>query len=129
MVEHMLLGLFGGWLQSGGTLYRLTDERRPRNCDEIKVTLVNGEQDSASLVERARHIAAWLNSNDEDMLVSAFHVTLEQIGRLRHPGWDDPSSFNDSARTAIRASICEELSARSTVPDVKRQPGSGSVQP
>ena len=40
-----------GWLHSSGMLYRLTDERRPKNCDEINVTMADG---SRSLESRSR---------------------------------------------------------------------------
>ncbi|KVU10694.1 hypothetical protein WK62_05380 [Burkholderia ubonensis] len=47
-----------GWLQSGGLLYRLTDERRPQNRDEINVTMANGSRDDAPRAARASEILA-----------------------------------------------------------------------
>ncbi|KVO11764.1 hypothetical protein WJ73_19660 [Burkholderia ubonensis] len=49
-----------GWLQSGGLLYRLTDERRPQNRDEINVTMANGSRDDAPRAARASEILALL---------------------------------------------------------------------
>ncbi|WP_198391402.1 hypothetical protein [Burkholderia ubonensis] len=49
-----------GWLQSGGLLYRLTDERRPQNRDEINVTMANGSRDDAPRAARASVILAML---------------------------------------------------------------------
>ena len=42
-----------GWLQSGGLLYRLTDERRPQNRDEINVTMADGSRSDESRTRRA----------------------------------------------------------------------------
>ncbi|WP_198389683.1 Lar family restriction alleviation protein [Burkholderia ubonensis] len=47
-----------GWLQSGGLLYRLTDERHPQNRDEINVTMANGSRDDAPRAARASEILA-----------------------------------------------------------------------
>ena len=45
-----------GWLQDGHMLYRLTDEPRPRNRDEIIVTMVNGSRAEAARTKRASEI-------------------------------------------------------------------------
>jgi len=42
-----------GWLQDGGLLYRLTDERRPQNRDEINVTMADGSRSPESRARRA----------------------------------------------------------------------------
>ena len=42
-----------GWLQGGGLLYRLTDERRPQNRDEINVTMADGSRSPESRARRA----------------------------------------------------------------------------
>ena len=52
----------GEWLQSGGLLYRLTDERRPQNCDEINVMMANGSRYDADRHARAAEILALLKA-------------------------------------------------------------------
>jgi len=52
----------GEWLQSGGLLYRLTDERHPQNCDEINVTMADGSRDNAARAARASEILALLTA-------------------------------------------------------------------
>ena len=42
-----------GWLQEGSLLYRLTDDRRPCNRDEIKVSISNGSRSVESCTARA----------------------------------------------------------------------------
>lgn len=42
-----------GWLQSGGLLYRLTDDRHPQNRDEINVTMADGSRSDESRARRA----------------------------------------------------------------------------
>ena len=42
-----------GWIQDGHLLYRLTDERRPRNRDEINVTMANSSRTEEARTRRA----------------------------------------------------------------------------
>lgn len=42
-----------GWLQDGSLLYRLTDESKPQNRDEINVTMADGSRSEASRTRRA----------------------------------------------------------------------------
>ena len=42
-----------GWIQDGPLLYRLTDERRPRNRDEINVTMANSSRTEEARTRRA----------------------------------------------------------------------------
>ena len=42
-----------GWLQDGPLLYRLTDARRPRNRDEIIVTMANSSRTEEARTRRA----------------------------------------------------------------------------
>lgn len=51
----------GGWLQSGGLLYRLTDERAPTNRDEINITMAESSRDDRVRACRAAEIREWLN--------------------------------------------------------------------
>ena len=45
-----------GWIQDGPLLYRLTDERRPRNRDEIRVTMANSSRTEEARTRRASEI-------------------------------------------------------------------------
>ena len=42
-----------GWIQDGPLLYRLTDERRPKNRDEIIVTMANSSRTEEARTRRA----------------------------------------------------------------------------
>lgn len=42
-----------GWLQEGGLLYRLTDDRSPVNRDEINVTMADGSRSNEDRARRA----------------------------------------------------------------------------
>ena len=50
----------GGWMRDGGMLYRLTDERRPTNFDEIRVTMANGSRDTGQLSAQAERLLVML---------------------------------------------------------------------
>lgn len=45
-----------GWLEDGGLLYRLTDERNPKNRDEINVTMADGSRSVEARSRRAREL-------------------------------------------------------------------------
>lgn len=45
-----------GWLRDGSLLYRLTDERRPSNRDEIRVTMADGLRSEAACSKRAAEL-------------------------------------------------------------------------
>ena len=45
-----------GWIQDGHMLYRLTDERRPRNRDEINVTMANSSRTEEARTRRASEL-------------------------------------------------------------------------
>ena len=45
-----------GWIQDGPLLYRLTDERRPRNRDEINVTMANSSRTKEARTRRASEL-------------------------------------------------------------------------
>lgn len=50
-----------GWLQDRGLLYRLTDERRPTNRDEIRVTMADGSRSDEACGRRAGELLALIN--------------------------------------------------------------------
>ena len=52
-VEPLRKPVEDGWLQDGPLLYRLTDERRPRNRDEIIVTMANSSRTEEARTRRA----------------------------------------------------------------------------
>ena len=45
-----------GWIQDGFLLYRLTDEPRPRNRDEINVTMANSSRTKEARTRRASEL-------------------------------------------------------------------------
>ena len=46
----------GSWMRDGGMLYRLTDEYRPTNFDEIRVTMAGGSRDIDQLSAQAARL-------------------------------------------------------------------------
>ena len=52
----------GGWLRNGALLYRLTDERRPANFDEIRVTMANGSRDIGQMSAQAERLLVMLTA-------------------------------------------------------------------
>lgn len=52
-----------GWLQTGGLLYRLTDERRPQNRDEISVAMADGSRSIESRTRRAGELLDLIRSS------------------------------------------------------------------
>ena len=56
-----------GWLLSGSLLYRLTEERRPTNRDEIRVTMANGSRTPEACARRAGELL--------DMITRACGIT------------------------------------------------------
>lgn len=50
---HKLEDHSDGWIQEGPLLYRLTDERRPKNRDEINVTMADGSRTEEARTRRA----------------------------------------------------------------------------
>ena len=68
----------GKWLRSGGLLYRLTEGRQPRNCDEILVRMADGSHDPALCEARAEElhkiledVEAVVVAGEEALLVKA----------------------------------------------------------
>jgi hypothetical protein len=67
-----------GWLQSGSLLFRLTDERRPQNRDEINVSMADGSRDVESLTRRAGQLLDQIRSTTQSapQRPSVSHVTV-----------------------------------------------------
>ena len=68
-----------GWLQDGPLLYRLTDERRPRNRDEIIVTMANSSRTEEARTRRAGELldavrATAPQANQADALDAKAHA-------------------------------------------------------
>lgn len=77
-----------GWLQEGSLLYRLTDDLRPCNRDEIKVTMSNGSRSVESSTARAGELLDLINSRDGS-------ISLEQARKLFDAGWKAAAVFGD----------------------------------
>ena len=52
----------GGWMRNGALLYRLTDECRPTNFDEIRVTMANGSRDIGQMSVQAERLLVMLTA-------------------------------------------------------------------
>ena len=52
----------GGWMRDGALLYRLTDECRPTNFDEIRVTMANGSRDIGQMSAQAERLLVMLSA-------------------------------------------------------------------
>jgi hypothetical protein len=65
------------WLRAGSLLYRLTDDPRPENCDEINVTMADGSRDAGPREARALQLMALLEQ--EESLKQALRWALEWI--------------------------------------------------
>lgn len=50
---HQIADNSDGWIQDGPLLYRLTDERKPKNRDEINVLMADGSRTEESRTRRA----------------------------------------------------------------------------
>ena len=72
-----------GWIQDGGLLYRLTDERNPANRDEIKVTMADGSRTVEACTRRAGELRDRIRSNPAtdltDKLVDALEYVLDRL--------------------------------------------------
>lgn len=66
-----------GWLRAGSLLYRLTDEPRPQNCDEVNVTMADGSREDGPRAARARQLMGLLE--DSAKLKQALTWALEWI--------------------------------------------------
>ena len=96
-----------GWLQSGGLLYRLTDERRPQNRDEINVTMVDGSRSIESCTRRAGELLDRIRSSPpaSKSWVGLTQDELSMIGdRMRT--WNSHSLVD--VYTAIEAKLREK---------------------
>jgi hypothetical protein len=65
------------WLRAGSLLYRLTDEPRPQNRDEINVTMAQGSRDDEKRERRARQLMDMLDHSRD--LKQALRWALEWI--------------------------------------------------
>lgn len=61
----------GGWRRAGALLYRLSDKCRPRNFDEIRVTMANGSRDIDQTSSRAARLLVMLSAPQPALGVEA----------------------------------------------------------
>lgn len=105
-----------GWLQSGGLLYRLTDEHRPCNRDEINVTMVDGSRDPNACALRAGNLLALLAAHTSPVVAADEPVAeCERCGAppkehdMMH--WCDNQSFRLGAGTQLGVSAARPQQA------------------
>jgi hypothetical protein len=82
-VEPLRKPVEDGWLQDGPLLYCLTDERRPRNRDEIIVTMANSSRTEEARTRRAGELldvvrATAPQTNQADALDAARYRFLRE---------------------------------------------------
>lgn len=78
-IDNMVCGLVeppaqaqedaGGWMRDGALLYRLTDECRPTNLDEIRVTMANGSRDIDQMSAQAGRLLVMLSAQAQPVTV------------------------------------------------------------
>lgn len=83
-----------GWMKSGALLYRLTDDRKPVNRDEIRVTMADGSRTDEACSRRAGELF--------DMLAAATAVPVAQGER---------EALRDAQREAVTPLIGPLLDA------------------
>ena len=86
-----------GWLQGGGLLYRLTDESRPQNRDEINVTMADGSRSPESRARRAGELLDRIRSAQPAPVVpDGFAlVPVEPTEAMIQAGIDEMPHFTD----------------------------------
>lgn len=80
-----------GWLQAGGLLYRLTDERKPQNRDEINVTMADGSRTPEACARRAGELLGLIRGGSQ----AAAEVPEAGSGKELFGWWftEDPDVF------------------------------------
>lgn len=87
-----------GWLQSGGLLYRLTDDRHPQNRDEINVTMADGSRSDESRARRAGELLDRIRATHPARVPVAPAATSK-------PGQISASVLKDSIRKLDRNGV------------------------
>jgi hypothetical protein len=77
-----------GWLQDGSLLYRLTDERKPQNRDEINVTMADGSRSEASRTRRAGELLDRIRGTRRVPLSDEQIASIWDKHSMKLKGWD-----------------------------------------
>ena len=96
----------GGWMRDGGMLYRLTDERRPTNFDEIRVTMAGGSRDIDQTSSRAERLLDMLSSQAQPVTWPRNAAEVREFMDAhcqREERANDDSSPNDDDLYALTA--------------------------
>lgn len=99
-----------GWLQSGALLYRLTEDRRPSNRDEIRVTMADQSHSPESctrrageLLDRIRRIEALeaelakLRDSECDKIMAMSEDQIAALTRMQGSNPDDVAKIGRMA--------------------------------
>lgn len=89
-----------GWLREGGMVYRLTDERRPTNRDEIRVTMADGSRTPEACARRAGALLDRLQSTHSGLHPLPSHSAYAVIDSM---GWALDDTEKDDMLSLIRA--------------------------
>ena len=92
-----------GWIQDGYLLYRLTNEPKPRNRDEISVTMVNGSRAEVARTKRASEILNAIRAAP-DLLEALQEIVAAADGT----GWNQLDPSLSKARAAIAKALGEK---------------------
>lgn len=84
-----------GWMQDGDLLYRLSDSREPNNCDEIRITQVNG---SRRIADREQAIvelrSALVDAERWRAFLACGRIRLIGTAGVNYSGIHDPARLD-----------------------------------
>ena len=86
-----------GWIQDGPLLYRLTDERRPRNRNEINVTMANGSRTEEARTRRASELLHAIRAAIRHAL-----VVPDEVKKLRDELAEETEAAENWRRLALQ---------------------------
>lgn len=120
----------GEWLRDSSLLYRLNDDVRPTNCDEINITMANGSREPLARADAAARLLTLIEA-DPELRRGDAAMTVAQWQK-RHPDeeagkWQNTDEFDakwwrDNSRAwEVRSLIAtEDAQAALAVKDAKR---------
>lgn len=101
---HQIADNADGWIQEGTLLYRLTDERKPKNRDEINVLMADGSRTEEARTRRAGELldairlARSADAKAEET-ISALHARIAELEAI----CDEQQAGIESLRAEIAA--------------------------
>ena len=99
-----------GWLQVGPLLYRLTDERRPTNRDEIRVTMANGSCSPESCTARAGELLDAIRQARASLAPAPQPASQGEVPMPEPLFWRSVGGSIWNHKTALRITVLKEAS-------------------